>query len=353
MRLSSTHRNPAEKASSPQRRKFWGNSSVRVCGEMQAVMNHSPWEPSSYHKPAGKMGVADYTRGNRYNPTSSSVEGGIFAPVETPYNPHAAEAAQRIKAHPTGGGYGKADFLDRLAAAEARDGEALQSWTPAGQRPSMKPTKEEAMQALTKRQTTLRAAEERVRENQQEAMQERVLKGVKKQYANTPQESAIEQHEANLERLEQQRRRQLQLKDRDERMQMQINQHQMLKQQEEAERLQRQRILQARQREAQLEQQQQLQRQQYLAEREQASQQYYNSEMWQSRHGGAPGNTQAARSASPRPQGRSASPMPQFGYSAVPRRASPRDSSPRRSANHHSSTLVLAPPGGRSTISLG
>jgi hypothetical protein len=72
VRLSSTHRNPAEKASSPQRRNLGASRpSARASGEMQAVMNHSPWEPSSYHKTAGKMGVADYTRGNRYNPTAA------------------------------------------------------------------------------------------------------------------------------------------------------------------------------------------------------------------------------------------------------------------------------------------
>jgi len=333
---------------------------------MQAVMNHSPWEQK--HHAAGKMGVADYTRGaHRYNPTSSSVEGVIFAPaVEDSVNPEAASAARRMKANPTGGGYGKADFLDRLAAAEARDGEALQNSMPAGQRPSMKPTKEEAMQALTKRQTTLRAAEERVRENHQEAMQEHVLRGIKHQYANTPQVIAIEQHEASRERIEQQRRRQMQLQDRDERMQIQISQHQMLQQEQEAARVQRQRMLQARQRVAQREQQQQQQRQQYLAEREMASQQYYTSEAWQSRHSDALAGGQVvrkpSRSASPRPhaqasslrpQGRAASPMPQFGYAAVPRGASPRRGpSPRRSMEH-TSTLVVAPPGGRSSISLG
>jgi len=345
---------------------------------MNAVMNHSPWEVNAFSKPAGKMGVADYTRGmHRYDPTSSSVEGGIFAGCAAPLaNPNAASAQQRARAGATGGGYGKADFLDRLAAAEERDGAAsfYQSHA-AGMRPE-KPTKQEAMQALTKRQTTMRAAEERVRENQQEEMQQRVMNAARRQYACTPQEVAIDQHESQIEQIEMQRRRQHQLQDRDERMQMQISQHQMEQQEQAAARQQRQRQIEARKRQAQAEQQKQQQRQQYIAEREQASKQYFSSDAWQSRHGGminlegnAPpsrGNPMQAharvasprpqaRGGSPRPQGRAASPRPNHHMmpSGMPRGASPRRGPSPRRGSEHTSTLVLAPPGGHSSISFG
>ena len=60
----------------------------------------------------------------RFDPMKSSVQGGIFAgdvPDERPRGN--VNAIQRVKSLPTGGG----DFLDRLAAAESRDGAGIYS----------------------------------------------------------------------------------------------------------------------------------------------------------------------------------------------------------------------------------
>ena len=352
------------------------------------------WDSAASQKPAGGCSqIMDYTRG-RFDPTKSGVEGGIFAGcTEVPADPRAAAAAQRVKAMPTGGGYGKADFLDRLALAEQRDEEGLNQYAAsemnnglqndhfAGMRPSMKPSKEEQMQALTKRQTTLRAAEQRVRENQAEAMKQQVQGGLRKQWQMTPQAVAIESAEVEYEQGERVRRQRQMQAERDERMSTQIAEHQALQAEELAARRQRKAMIEARKAAEMREHQKEIERQQYVQQREQAWQPDY----LQGRHAspmrampdgsGAPFSSQQqqqqrmvphgqqhARGASPR---RSASPRG-MGVQQVagvrrgnsPRRSAPpaRGHSPRRSSSPrggNSSVLVHAPPGGHSSIVFG
>ena len=327
-----------------------------------------PWEVSAYNRPAGAASVQDYTRASRYNPTASGVQGGIFGGMEVEEVNHRAQAV--VHAHPSGGGYGKGDFLDRLAAAEARDGmvNTYSKQEFAGMRPSIKPSKDEQRQALTKRQTTLRAAEERVREAQQEKMQQFVTQGMRRQFSNTPQIAAVEQYESQADKMEQQRRRQWQQQDRHARIESQISDYQMEQQEKQAAAHQKRAMLQVR-REAEMRQHKKEQeRQQYVAQREQA----WRPNYLQSRGGTPMQATQQVafdiephqRQQQQQRQRAVGSPAIQrvagtpSGRGASPRRPSPRGGTPARGASprrdgFRSSTSVLAPPGGASSITFG
>ena len=246
---------------------------------------YMPWNNQASQSFAGSGGlsssIVDYTRPGRYDPTKSGVEGGIFGGcTEVPAAPAAAAAAARVKAAPSGGGYGKADFLDRLALAEQRDAgvnqyastqmnPSLHNEHSAGMRPNMKPSKEEQFDALTKRQTTLRAAEQRVRENHAESVKNAVHGGLRKQFQMTPNEAAVEQAEREYEAGERQRRQRQIAAERDERITGQLADHQAMRSEEAAARRQRKGMLEARQAAEMREQRQAQERAAYAAQREQ------------------------------------------------------------------------------------
>ena len=318
-------------------------------------LSGNPWDDKGRNSQAAGCGVIDYTNGaGRYNPTASGIEGGIFGGAPEPkVDPRAAAAASRAKAV-------SGDFLDRLAAAEARDGASnpYNKEICAGMRPSLKPSKHEVNEALTKRQTTLRAAEQRVRENQQEVQQERVMNAAKRQYQNTPQAFAIEQAEMQLDQRNAQQHRHQQRQDAQDRVQMQLAEHNAMQQEQRQVQMQRQRQMEARRAHDQREQHKQMERQQYQQQMEQRWQPNYLQGRQGTPMAGPNGHEMMHAGQNRPPSARRQQQQPQqqqMARASTPQRmaaggargASPRAASPR------SSTKVIRPPGGKSSIMLG
>jgi len=76
-------------------------------------------------------GPGQFKKVGRYDPLSSSLSGGLFAPPVDERPRGNVDAVQRVKSRPTGGG----DFLDRLSAAEGRDDAFNAQMHAAGARP--------------------------------------------------------------------------------------------------------------------------------------------------------------------------------------------------------------------------
>lgn len=167
----------------------------------------------------GALGVADYSKAGpaagsqhvaKHGMLASSVEGGIFAD-QTVANPQQEAVSQYRKSMPSGGG----DFLDRLAAAEARDG-ALNKYVAgdlaAGDRPeyAKQMTPQQKLEAATRRATTRDRAAQAVADNEADKQRQFQIQALQKHYgghvrsasmtpgANTVSDAAAGQSAKNL-----------------------------------------------------------------------------------------------------------------------------------------------------------
>ena len=159
-------------AASPRRMMSWSQ-------QQSLVGLHQQINPST---PAGGMYVP------RQSVTGSSVEGGLFAAPPPPDAHQVAVSQYRRAALPAAGG----DFLDRLAAAEARDAQEaarlLGQGPAAGERKEManaRITPDERLQAATLRTTQRSRAAQATVECYAEYQRERAMAAARSSYSLT------------------------------------------------------------------------------------------------------------------------------------------------------------------------